>query len=47
MREIAPARVRVWVAVSFRVGEGAIFLGGNCPRTLLVDFFFEKILKVS
>ena len=28
-----PVRVRGWVRVSFGVG-GAIFLGGNCSRTL-------------
>ena len=28
-----PVRVRGWVRVSFGV-RGAIFLGGNCPRTV-------------
>ena len=29
-----PVKVRVRVRVSFGVGEGAIFLGSNCPRPL-------------
>ena len=32
-RKIAPPPVRVRVRVS--LGLGAIFLGGNCPRTII------------
>ena len=37
---MAPARVRVWfrISVKIRVG-GAIFLEGNCPRTLTTSYF--------
>ena len=31
--ENCPPPVRVWVRVSFRVW--GIFLGGNCPRTII------------
>ena len=37
----SPVRVTVWfrVMVRIRVGGGAIFLGGNCPRTTLQLYF--------
>ena len=52
-----PVKVRVWVRVrvSFRVGGGeAIFLGGNCPRTIpekivisIVEFTVKnKLIKL-
>ena len=34
-------RVKVWVRVSFGVGRGAIFVGGNWPRTV-----YEYILII-
>ena len=41
----APVTVRVWLRASFVVG-GAIFLGGNCPRTV-VSLHISRRIEVS
>ena len=33
-RQLPPRKIAPWLGLGFGVGVEAIFLGGNCPRTM-------------